>query len=155
MKKSFYSVVIFLSFAFCLCLMAGCESEKTIKYHTYVYAYNVEDPSAQGCVVVCGDATDDAIWVDLPISYDNVSAVLEEDSLYFWDIKTDEMLYNSESPHVFIKTGTNDNGYILYENNTDFMIGLKESADYVLVDIPGSRVPIEVPLRRKIVEYEY
>lgn len=143
----------FLLVAFLLTL-SSCNTEKSYKYHTFVYAFDVDDPSAQCCIVVCGQPDDDVVWVELPQSYYEAANYLVNDSCYYWYTATDDKLYNSNSYHNFYSTGEQEDGYALFSNNTGFTVGLNERHDYVYFMNQQARTPLHIPLQKKVILYE-
>lgn len=134
--------------------MFSCSSEKSYKYHTFVYAYDEYDPAKQCCVIVCGQPDDEVIWVELPQSYYEVVNNLEADSCYYWYIATDDKLYSNNLEHHFYPTGAIDEGFTLFTNNTGFTIGINDKHDYVYLANQQTRTPLHIPLQKKVIQYE-
>lgn len=151
MKRHIAGITLLILYVFTI---YGCSSEKRYKYHTFVYAYNVDDPSKQCCVVVCGQPEDDVIWVELPQSYYEAANNLETDSCYYWNTATDEKLYKSNSEHNFYPTSTTSEGFTLFTNHIGFTIGINDEHDYVYFANQQSRTPLHIPLQKKVIQYD-
>lgn len=149
-KKNLYSV--FMTMA--IFLIAGCDSPKSYKYHTFVYAFNTQNLSEQCCVVVCGQHDDDVIWVELPSNFYEAASALEVDSCCYWNVATDDKLRNPDSFHNFYPTGDTSEDYRLFTNDTGFIIGLNGKADDVYFANSHTRAPLHIPLQFRVIQYE-
>lgn len=151
MNNSITGIILLILSVF---VTSGCNSEKSYKYHTFVYAYNVDDPSKQCCVVVCGQPEDDVIWVELPQSYYEAANYIDADSCYYWNYATDDKLYRSDSEHNFYPTGATEEGFTLFTNHTGFTIGINDEHNYVYFTNQQARTPLHIPLQKKVIQYE-
>lgn len=150
MKKRIINIIFAVATIFAI---SGCSSEMNYKYHTFVYAYNEDEPLKQCCVVVCGQPEDDVIWVELPQNYYEAASNLAADSCYYWYIATDDKLYRSNSEHNFYPTGATEEGFTLFTNNTGFTIGINDEHDYVYFTNQQARTPLHIPLQKKVIQY--
>lgn len=149
MKSKYLCIICFV---LSILVWVGCNSSKSYKYHTFVYAYNEQNESAQCCVVVCGQPDDDEIWVELPQSYYEATGAIAADSCCYWYVATSDLL--GYSYHNFYFTGDRYGDYRLFSNDTGFTVGLREEMDYVFFNTSQSRTPLIVPLQRRVIYYE-